>query len=159
MCERDECYIGSTSKTVACRFRHHKCTHECSSSQLFERYGADRLEIIELEECSDDDRYIRERWWIENNYCLNKKIPFRDEEERLETHRESARKYREANLEKVKESNRESARKWRERNPEMNREIQRKWKEDNPEKYAEQIKRGIERQRLKRIAEKSQANV
>jgi hypothetical protein len=153
----------------------------CSSSQLFERYGSEKLEIIELEECSDDDRYIRERWNIENIPCVNIKMPFRTKEERLELSRELARKHHYANPEKHREcaskwneanpeKHKQHTRKYRENNPEMvresslkyreahreeNAERSRKWREDNPEKYKEQNKRRIERQRLKRLAEKS----
>ena len=51
--------------------------------------------------------------------------------------REASRKWRAANLEKVKES----SRKWRAANPEKNKEYQRKWRAANPEKNKEyQIK-------------------
>lgn len=70
------------------------------------------------------------------------------EEERKAAHRESQRKYAEANPDKVNESIRkyveanpdkvnESKRKWREANPEMVKEIQRKWIEANPDKVNE----------------------
>jgi len=128
------------------------------------------LEIIELETCREDERLIRERFYIENNHCLNKQIPFRTKEEMSEIHTKNTIQWCKDNPEKHKQH----VRKWRENNQEMiretnrkydeahvkeNRERVRKWREDNPEKYKEQGKRSAERQRLKRLAEKCQANV
>jgi len=169
-CERGECYIGSTTKTLAKRFGQHKRQHDCSSKHLFERYSADRLEIIELETCGEFERLICERRHIDNTHCLNKYIPFRSEEEAIELHRERFRKYREENPEKIKESNRkyheenlekikESNRKYQQAHPEENRERARKWREDNPQKYEEQKKRARELRKLKNLAEKSNHNV
>jgi hypothetical protein len=148
MCERNECYIGSTKQTLARRFSKHKTRKQCSSRQLVERYGADRLEIIQLEECNEETRFIRERWWIENTPCINILRPFRTNEELVEETNARSKKYYEENRERMIETQK----KHYEANKEKIAEYKRQYSEANREKIAENKRQYYESNREK-IAE------
>ena len=76
-------YYGSTStnRNPEQRFHQHKSHYknnrlQCSSKVLFEEYGIENciFEIIEICETEEQVRR-RERWFIENNECVNKQLP------------------------------------------------------------------------------------
>lgn len=71
---------------------------------------------------------------------MGRKKKYQTEEERIAARRESARKWREANPEKVKERNR----KYAENNPEKVKESKRKWYEANSEKVKEYVRKWYE---------------
>jgi len=90
-------YYGSTTETLSIRKAKHKCSfktkkHCCSSSEiiknedfyivLLEDYPCERKEQLEA----------RERWYIENNECVNKKIPTRSYKEYYEENKEEINK-------------------------------------------------------------------
>ena len=65
-------YIGSTKLSLKERMRTHKTfkknKRQCSSKIIIES-GNYQVEI--LEECDDNNRYIREQYWIEHFVCVN----------------------------------------------------------------------------------------
>ena len=69
-------YYGSTALTLEERMKvHRRANNECTSHVIIERgdYTA-----IWLEDWPCNSKYElerRERWWIENNVCVNKNIP------------------------------------------------------------------------------------
>jgi hypothetical protein len=70
---------------------------------LFDKYGIDNCKIVLVEEVeckSKEDLHKRERYYIENNECVNKYIPGR-------TRKETQKEYRDANKEIIKEKNNE----------------------------------------------------
>jgi hypothetical protein len=79
-------YYGSTCCGLVKRFGKHKCrakanTAKCTSSLLFE-HGVCNIFLVEL--YPTDDKTLlhqRERYWIENNECVNKVIPCRSDKE------------------------------------------------------------------------------
>lgn len=90
--EEGECYIGSTKYSIEKRFRQHKSSFNSGtcysySKVLIEKYGFDCLEIVELEKCCDNDRYERERYWIEKIKCVNKNVAGRGHKESSENWR------------------------------------------------------------------------
>jgi len=126
----DEEYIGSTSKTLQERFANHKYTKDCSSHQLFNKYGIDncRIELIERRVCSTpEERYKYEGELIKaSSNCINKNMAgrtrsqyYQENKERLlnlvkqnyEENRnqkiEYLRRYREANRDKLRKADRE----------------------------------------------------
>jgi len=114
----DLVYYGSTTKTLNERFRVHKSQHRTGVPYLQNTAGrvlACPTAYIELcEEVSEEEMDERERWWVENHPCVNKRVPART---RAETyHREYARQkeYYAENREKVNAYKREWARKKRE---------------------------------------------
>lgn len=70
-------YVGSTKQTLQKRFQTHKDNKPCSSSKL-NLYNAI---IYVLEECSDEDRKERERYWINKLDTVNElKLNFNQKE-------------------------------------------------------------------------------
>ena len=98
-CAIDHQYIGSTERTLNRRFACHKYDLKCSSKTLFELYGADRLEIIELEKCEPDVRRIREEHWRRIVPNVNKCRAVLTREEMLEDKRKYNQEYHEERLE------------------------------------------------------------
>ena len=105
----DDIYIGSTIQTIERRLIQHKseCKRyydENNNSKIAYISSFDIIKdgnyIIELiEEVEFDNRtelLIKERYYIENNKCINKSIPGRTREE---YNREYNKKYREKNKE------------------------------------------------------------
>jgi len=100
--QTDKVYIGSTKQTLKYRFSHHKsgAKHKgkyYSSFDLIQNYSDCEIELIQ--EVEVDQRYIRERYWIEfyQDKCVNERIPIRTKEET----REHQREYYEANREQI----------------------------------------------------------
>lgn len=78
-------YYGSTTRPLWKRFSEHK--HDafrknlkyrvCSSTKLFEK-GTPKIELVEEFKCNNkQELHKRERWYIENNQCINSQIPTR----------------------------------------------------------------------------------
>jgi hypothetical protein len=91
-------YYGSTCNELRIRFYQHKQKHNiCKSNKLFDT--GDKVEIILVEKypCNDKmELHQRERYYIENNNCINKYIPLR-------TAKEYKKQYKENNKDKYKE--------------------------------------------------------
>lgn len=107
-------YIGSTKISLARR----KATHRhdskrevyCSSRIIIDEYGWENCIFTVLEECLLEQRYERERWYIENTeHTVNKGIPGTTIKERnisyrqknKEEIREQQKRYRESNRERI----------------------------------------------------------
>jgi hypothetical protein len=81
--QTDKIYIGSTKQRLGRRFDVHKSdsknknTERCSSHQLINNFNDCKIELIE--EVNKEDRYIRERYWIDffGINCVNIQIPLR----------------------------------------------------------------------------------
>ena len=84
--QTDKVYIGSTKQTLNTRFSAHKCRLDCSSKSII-AFGDAEIELVETVEI--DQRFIRERYWIEFycNLCVNEIIPIRTKEETREYYR------------------------------------------------------------------------
>ena len=80
-------YVGSTILPLHIRKRQHKSkNHTCSSRILMEEYGFENCDFTVLEECPIEQRYERERFYI-NNYPNNVntvKRPVRTQEDTKE---------------------------------------------------------------------------
>ena len=85
----------------------------CSSKILFDTYGIENCLFQILEECDTiESKLRRERWYIQNNICVNKTLPGRTNEDIKEDkrnymleHKEDKKKYdveyREKNKDKI----------------------------------------------------------
>ena len=76
-------YYGSTSqKYLSTRFSRHKHkNNKCTSRELFIVEGA-RIELVETFPCNSVyELKNRERYYIENYECVNKKVPNRTQSE------------------------------------------------------------------------------
>ena len=63
-------YVGSTKQTLQQRLNQHKYDkkrYNISSCEL----DLDNCSIKVLEECHEDDRIVREQYWIDNTNCIN----------------------------------------------------------------------------------------
>jgi hypothetical protein len=58
-------YIGSTTRTLTERFNEHKSHQNCESKNLINP----KIELIE--EVDENDRYIREQYWMDRTECVN----------------------------------------------------------------------------------------
>ena len=103
-------YYGSTCNTFSRRMTQHKKLRY-SSRVLFE-YGNPQMILVEKYGCNDKmELTARERYYIENNDCVNKQIPGRTKKEYREDNKEKiilkAKEYYEANKEQISLKNKE----------------------------------------------------
>ena len=134
-------YYGSTTTTLTKRLCGHKSkSNKCKSKLLFTE-GAVEIFLVEEFPCENKDQLNqRERFYIENNACVNKKIPGRTLKEYREANKEAikeqSKEYREANKEAIKEyyeANKEVIK-------EQHKEYQKEYREANKETLAEKHK-------------------
>lgn len=125
----DLTYIGSTCEpTLAKRLANHVKTYKAwkegkrgltTSFRLIET-GQYEITLIELWSCnSKDELNARERYWIENTVCVNKKIPGRTGQE-----------YREVNKVTIAEYNKTYGKEYREANRDKLNEYIRAWRKN-----------------------------
>ena len=105
-------YYGSTCNTLTKRFSEHKSKNDCSSKKLFE-FGKAQIILVEKFPCNDKTELTkRERFYIENNECLNKQIPNRTKKEYYQDNKEhlltTSKEWYEANKEKINEQKKEA---------------------------------------------------
>lgn len=87
-------YYGSTCAKRDQRFLNHKSHYRCgrlscSSKILFDEYGVENCFFEVVEECKDiEELRLREKWYIQNNDCVNRLRPSITEEERKEKKKE-----------------------------------------------------------------------
>lgn len=106
-------YYGSTCNPLFKRKHQHKASYESwlrGNTKYMTSYKcveAEDYEIFLVEDypCESKEQLrARERWWVENNECVNKKIPGRTNKEYCENNKEKIlerqKAYREANREK-----------------------------------------------------------
>ena len=139
-------YYGSTcEKTLALRLSKHKSNFNdflkgnFSYVTSFEILKNNNYEIFLVENypCnSKDELHARERYYIENNECVNKFIPNRTIKEYYEANKEKYAEYREQNKEKLQEY----IKQYREQNKELIKEINKQHYEENKEVIAEKRK-------------------
>ena len=103
----DNKYIGSTCKTLKTRLTGHKCNYKrflkglCGNVKSFDIIRNRDYKIELLENCdikTKQELLARERFYIENNECLNKYIPGRYDN----GYQQYQKEYREANKDKAK---------------------------------------------------------
>ena len=131
----DKHYYGSTTKDLKERLSRHLYNNNnnlpCSSKILYDsveyKISIDLMEEIEYE--NKDDLLLLERWWIENNYCVNERIPIRTRQERLEKskeHNERIKNDEELNNKKKEYYKSKDYSKYQTKYREVNREVIRK---------------------------------
>jgi hypothetical protein len=84
----DECYIGSTIRKASYRFNDHVYRYKkghnfCSSYNLFEKHGITNCTFNILEEVPLEQRFQKEREYIEKNNTVNKATPYISAEEKI----------------------------------------------------------------------------
>lgn len=99
-------YIGSTTQKLNERLSTHKCkcnyVHKCTSYKIINN-GDYKIELIEdIGDVSKEERNTKERYYIENNDCINKNKPGRTRKEWVEENKEYFKEYCEKNKEQIK---------------------------------------------------------
>jgi len=134
-------YYGSTTvKYLSHRLAKHKnevnkTSKRCSSHLLFTEGDTVTITLVEnVEKCKDKyELQARERWYIENNECVNRQIPNRTSKEWREENKESitanAKEYYQLNREELLEKRKE----YREANKEKCKEVCKEWHKKNRE--------------------------
>jgi hypothetical protein len=136
----DLVYYGSTVNPLYKRKGSHKsyfkCNRlDCTSFKLFE-LGIDDVEITLVENIncnSKEELHQRERFYIENNNCVNKFIPTR-----------TIKEYRKQNYEQNKDKIKESSKKNYEQNKDKIKQYQQEYREQNKDKLIKQRKENYE---------------
>ena len=128
--ETGEEYYGSCVCPLWKRKTVHKDkSNNCTSKKIVERGNWD---IVLVEDFPSETKYElrrRERYYIQNNPCINLYLPAPTLEERKEQARILSVKYREDNKERVAENKR----KWNEANAEIISQKRKAYREANPE--------------------------
>jgi hypothetical protein len=101
-------YYGSTCNELRKRFHTHKSeTNRSSSKKLFEK-GEVQIILVEKYPCNDKMELLkRERYYIENNECVNKNIPLRTDKEYYNDNKEKYRDYYQNNKESMNKKSRD----------------------------------------------------
>jgi hypothetical protein len=136
-------YYGSTTQALSKRLYHHKLHLKCSSKQIIELGNYD-ICLVELFPCkTKEELHMRERFYIENNDCINKYSPIRTQIEI----KEQKTQYRIDNADKIKEQtkqyyidNKEKQKQYELDNADKIRERKIQYRIDNAEKLKEQKK-------------------
>ena len=108
--ENNLVYYGSTTyKNLNCRFSQHKqIFNSCSSRYLFIE-GTQYIELLENFPCENKKELeLKERWYIENNECVNQYIPGRNRQERYESTVEERKVYYQKNKTKIMEQHKKN---------------------------------------------------
>jgi len=112
--ETDEVYYGSTTQELSRRVRKGSYNTSCKAYNIIKRNNYQE-EIVEEYPCDNKiELETRERWWIENNLCVNKVIPTQTKSEYYESNKEKKiedqKQYQKDNY----ETSRSSIKKWQE---------------------------------------------
>jgi len=118
--EHEEGYIyyGATVQSLSERMRKHNVSQLCSCNIIFKKYGFDNCKISLIELCNfktKEELNIRETYYIQNNKCVNKVIPFRSEEYKKD--------YRVQRYKKNKEHYNNKNKEWSDNNKERHKEL------------------------------------
>jgi len=135
-------YYGSTIESVSHRMAKHRykyklyksgLSHFVSSYLILDNNDYDYECIEEMEVDTKQEMLLREKWYIQNNECVNCVSPIETEEEYRQRHRISDRKYYQNNKEKFKQY----AKEYDLKNKDKVREYRRKYNIENRDRINE----------------------
>jgi len=104
-------YIGSTKNKLSKRLSGHKADKTRNRNGSSSKLNLELCFITELEKCNEENRKVREQYWIDNTECVNRRNTVHDEKHYI---KEYMKQYREKNKDKVHKINKE----WSEKNKE-----------------------------------------
>jgi hypothetical protein len=118
-------YYGSTTQTISQRMKGHRDKYKawvggkrrnCKSFDIIKNadYSYSLVEQVEFE--NKMELLQRERFWIENNECVNKCIPIRSQDEKIEYKREYQKEYDKQYREKIREYQKEYQKEYEKQN-------------------------------------------
>ena len=134
-------YIGSTTQKLCQRLSGHKTmNNNCRSRNLINP----KIYLLTYVPCDNkEELHAIERLYIENNECINKKIPLRTPKEYKEDNKkhiiETNKQYYKDNKEKLKESHKKYNENHKEHIKEKNKEYREKHREQIREKSSQPI--------------------
>jgi len=129
--ETGNIYIGSTTQSLNVRLSKHHCKSNGCSSKTFIN---PKIYLLENVSCNSKAQLEAiERKYVENNQCVNKRIPTR-----------TLKEYREENKNKIKEEKKEYDKKYREENKEKLSKYFKEYKLENKEKLNEKKREKFE---------------
>jgi len=154
------CYYGNTDLPLEERLSNHERHYKGWLNEKHSYYTAFEIlknndyEISLMEELQHikDYKYpleVRERFYIENNECVNKNIPTRTKKEYMEAHREHKRLYDIRYRAEHKEQKKLNDKNYYENNKEKCSEVNRLWVINNAEKVKEDKKKYYENNKNK----------
>ena len=143
-------YYGSTcERTLAQRLSKHKSqynrylngnSHFTSSFDILKNENYEII-LVENYPCnSKDELHSRERFYIENNECVNKYIPNRTKKEWCEQNKEMIQEYNKEYKEQNKELIQEYFKEYREQNKEVIAERNKQYRKQNRQTILEKAK-------------------
>jgi len=154
----NDVYYGSTRKSLSDRMRQHKTTRHCTSIKIIDR-GNYTCKIIEEYPCNSRlELETRERWWIENNVCINKSIPTRTAKEYQQDNKEQITQQRKQHYQDNREYLLQKRKEYQQENKEQIAQYNKEYQQDNKEQLAQQRKEYYE-QNKEQIAQKKKEKV
>jgi hypothetical protein len=136
-------YYGSTTqKYLSARLEQHRQVYQTCTSRKILNGGNYDILLVENVNCnSKDELRARERFYIENNDCVNKNIPGRTRKEWCEVNKDKLDEYQKEWRNENKEKISESSKKYNQDNKEKVSEQKKKYRLDNKDKIAERGKK------------------
>jgi len=116
--ETGETYYGSTIQKLKYRISRHKNRKTSESKHIINRNNYYYV-LIENYSCNNKKELeTRERYYIENNDCINKIIPTRTKEEYVEDNKEKMKEYQKTHYKQNKENIKEQKKEYYHQNKE-----------------------------------------
>jgi hypothetical protein len=114
--QTSEVYYGSTCKSLAKRFTVHKSDYKTNiTSKKILQYTDAYIELVEEFPCNNKQELcIRERFYIENNPCVNLRIPGRTRKENQTLYSNKNKEARKAYNKAYYETNKDNIRAYQE---------------------------------------------
>ena len=133
-------YYGSTITTLKHRLSQHRTNKKGTSiSRIMIN---PQIELLEDYPCnSKKELEVRERFYIENNECINMKIPGRTNKEWIDDNKEILKQKKKEYYKLNKEKLNDKSKKYRENNKDKMKELNQKYYEMNKEKHNEYSKK------------------
>jgi hypothetical protein len=145
--DNDLVYYGSSCQPLYKRLFQHKQDAKQKKKYQSSIHNLDvdiekcKIVLVENYSCnSKEELHARERFYIENNICINKNIPLRTYKEYCEAHKEEIAKKNKQWREDNKEELAKKRKQYNENHKEEIAKKSKKWREDNKEKIAKQVK-------------------
>ena len=133
-------YYGSTTRRLIDRKAQHKLL-KYSSKEIIEK-GEWEMVLVENFNCENKEQlFKRERWWIENNECVNKYRPIIYSKDTIE--------YRHNYNQLHKEHHNETQQIWRQNNKERRKQTDLIWRENNREHNNQKKRENYYKNKLK----------
>jgi len=111
----DKTYYGSTTLTLATRFRCFRNSKKYYSCSVLLTLPDCKISLVEMYPCETSfDLKMRERWWCDNNECINEISPIRTDAENKDYHKKYNSSYQRKTPQKrqSKEKTAEYCKKW-----------------------------------------------